>query len=59
MYSVLISLILTLPALFGSLYLLLWQTYVLRVEVILNAIQLAFIGFETLFGIIAMVTFAR
>ena len=57
--AVVLSLVITVPAVFGNLYLLIWQTYVLRVEVILNAIQLAFMGLEILFGIISCITFAR
>merc|ERR1711976_617697 len=57
--AVVVSLLLALPSLFGTLYLLLWQTYVLRSEVILVSIQLTFIGLELIFSIISMVTFAR
>ncbi|XP_041354806.1 transmembrane protein 216-like [Gigantopelta aegis] len=56
--SVISCLLFTLPALFGTLFILLWQTYVLRIEVILAAIQLAFIGLELIFSIIACITFA-
>ena len=57
--AVVLSLVITVPAVFGNIYLLIWQTYVLRVEVILNAIQLSFMGLELLFGIISCITFAR
>ncbi|KAL8595347.1 hypothetical protein ACOMHN_020100 [Nucella lapillus] len=57
--GVVISVLLSIPALFGALFLLLWQTYVLRVEVILSGIQIAFIGLELIFGIISIITFAR
>ena len=57
--SVVMSLVMTLPSLFGCIYLLVWQTYVLRVEVIINALQLGFIAFEVLLAIIACITFAR
>ena len=57
--SVVSSLIITVPSMFGCIYLLVWQTYVLRVEVILNALQLGFIAFEVLLAIIACITFAR
>ncbi|XP_048766778.1 transmembrane protein 216-like [Ostrea edulis] len=57
--GVVISILLSIPAILGTLYLILWQTYVLRVDVILAAIQAAFIGLELIFGIICMITFAR
>lgn len=57
--SVVVSLLLTLPSIFGCLYLIIWQTYVLRLEVIINSVQLAFIALEVLFGIISFITFAR
>ena len=57
--GVVISVVLSIPALFGALFLLLWQTYVLRVEVILSGIQIAFIGLQLIFGIISIITFAR
>lgn len=57
--GVVISVLLSVPALFGALFLLLWQTYVLRVEVILAGIQIGFIGLQFIFGIISIITFAR
>ncbi|KAK3098595.1 hypothetical protein FSP39_021085 [Pinctada imbricata] len=57
--GVFVSLLLSIPACLGAVFLLLWQTYVLRVDVILAAIQLAFIGFELIFGLISIITFAR
>ncbi|XP_013400374.1 transmembrane protein 216 isoform X2 [Lingula anatina] len=59
MLTVVLCIVLSLPTLAGILYILLWQTYVLRVEVILSAIELVFIALELLFGIISVVTFAR
>ncbi|GFR59253.1 transmembrane protein 216 [Elysia marginata] len=57
--GVLICVILSVASVFGVLFVLLWQTYVLRVEVILAAIQLFFIGMEIIFGIISIITFAK
>ncbi|XP_072045648.1 transmembrane protein 216-like [Amphiura filiformis] len=54
-----VSLALTLATLIGALYLILWQTYVLRAELILSVILLAFLALETVFSIITIVTFAR
>uniref|UniRef100_A0A0B7A0W5 Transmembrane protein 216 n=1 Tax=Arion vulgaris TaxID=1028688 RepID=A0A0B7A0W5_9EUPU len=57
--GVLVCLILSVPTVFGVLFYLLWQTYVLRVEIILTAIQLVFIGMELIFSIISIITFAK
>lgn len=57
--GVLVCVILSVASVFGVLFILLWQTYVLRVEVILAAIQLFFIGMEIIFGIISIITFAK
>jgi len=57
--SVTVSLFLSLAAGVGFLYLLLWQTYVLKIEVILVVVQLVFVVLEVLFAIVAMITFAR
>ncbi|XP_041453140.1 transmembrane protein 216-like isoform X1 [Lytechinus pictus] len=54
-----VSLALSVATLFGALYLILWQTYVLRAELILNAVLLCFLGLELVFSIIAVITFAR
>lgn len=43
----------------GFLYFLLWQHYVLRVELIINAIQLVFLALEVVMKIIALAVFAR
>ena len=57
--TVVLSLIFTIASFFGFLYLLLWQTYVLRADVILNSIEIGFIGLEIIFGIVCIVVFAR
>ncbi|XP_014664689.1 PREDICTED: transmembrane protein 216-like [Priapulus caudatus] len=54
-----LSLVLSMATLVGFLYLTLWQTYVLRLEVILTGIGLAFIGLELIFGLISIISFAR
>jgi len=54
-----VSMLLSVPSIMGALYLLLWQTYVLRVDLILSAIQLVFIGFELIIGIVSIINFAR
>ncbi len=50
---------LSIASVFGAIYMLIWQTYVLRLEAVLAAMQIAFIGLEVVFGIISLVTFAR
>uniref|UniRef100_A0A0A9WUQ7 Transmembrane protein 216 n=1 Tax=Lygus hesperus TaxID=30085 RepID=A0A0A9WUQ7_LYGHE len=50
----LVSLLLTAPSLLGVLYFRLWQTYILRLEVILVYIELIF---ETLFFIFGLLHF--
>lgn len=54
--SVLLSVIFSAPSVLALLYLLLWQTYVLRLEVILIAVALVFQGFELVFAFLAIVT---
>uniref|UniRef100_H3AHC7 Transmembrane protein 216 n=1 Tax=Latimeria chalumnae TaxID=7897 RepID=H3AHC7_LATCH len=53
-----ISLGLTIPAAMMAVYYLLLQTYVLRVEVILNAILLVFYALEFILDIVALTAFA-
>ncbi|XP_078000552.1 transmembrane protein 216-like [Glandiceps talaboti] len=57
--SLLLSVVLSIAMIFCHIYLLIWQTYVLRAEIILNSIQLTFLGLELIFSIIAIITFAR
>ncbi|ESO85753.1 hypothetical protein LOTGIDRAFT_204590 [Lottia gigantea] len=57
--GVIISVLLSIPAILGAIFILLWQTYVLRLDVILAAIQLAFIALELVFGVISIISFAR
>ncbi|XP_075248163.1 transmembrane protein 216-like [Convolutriloba macropyga] len=56
---VLISILLGVASIICMLYFILWQTYVLRFEVIICSLQLGFIGFEIIFSIIAFIAFAR
>ncbi len=57
--AVVLCIFLSIPSVFGAVYMLIWQTYVLRLEAILAAIQIAFIGLEFVFGLISCITFAR
>lgn len=57
--SLVLSIIFTAPSVLAMLYLLLWQTYVLRLEVILISIGLAFEGIELLFALLAVVTISK
>ncbi|PSN39924.1 Transmembrane protein 216 [Blattella germanica] len=58
-FSVLMSIALTVPSVFGVLYFLIWQTYVLRLEVVLCAIQLTLQGFELALALLCLVTFYK
>ncbi|KAK8390429.1 hypothetical protein O3P69_010247 [Scylla paramamosain] len=51
-----LSVIFTAPSVLALLYLLLWQTYVLRLEVILVSFALTFEGIELLFALLAIIT---
>uniref|UniRef100_UPI00398EE369 transmembrane protein 80-like isoform X2 n=1 Tax=Pristiophorus japonicus TaxID=55135 RepID=UPI00398EE369 len=56
---VVISLVLTIGSVMLSLYFLLWQTYVLKADVIINAILLVTYGLEGILDVIAVSAFAR
>eukprot|EP01137_Pigoraptor_chileana_P014964 Opistho-2@70269 len=56
---ILASILLAIPVLFTFLFFLLWQTYVLRLEQIVNYIGLAFLGIEFIFCITTVITFVR
>ena len=53
------SLIFTIVSFFGVLYLLIWQTYVLRADIILASIEMAFIGLEIIMSLLCAVLFSR
>ena len=57
--SVVVSLLWIVPVFFVALYFLIWQTYVLYLEVVVIAAEMAFTALELVFGIISCVTFAR
>lgn len=54
-----LSLLLAIPVLFIDLFILLWQTYVLRLEAILVCLALVLLGIEVIFTIATMITFKR
>ncbi|XP_065911596.1 transmembrane protein 216-like [Dysidea avara] len=58
-FYVLLSLVFVIPAMFGYLYHLLWQTYVLRVEVVLVSVSYFGLLAQMIFGITAIWTFHR
>lgn len=58
-YPVMVSLILTIPSSIGVLYFLLWQTYVIRLEVVLCGIQLTLLSLEIIFATVCIVSFYR
>ncbi|XP_043225107.1 transmembrane protein 216-like [Amphibalanus amphitrite] len=55
----LVGALLAAPSALAVCYFLLWQTYVLRLELVLCATQLVFIGVETLLAAGCMVAFSR
>ncbi|XP_023347316.1 transmembrane protein 216 [Eurytemora carolleeae] len=57
--SMIISTVLIIPSVLAVLYFLLWQTYVLRLEVIMCAVQLSIQGFQLILGFICILTFSR
>jgi len=56
---VLVSLALCVPSILGTIYFLIWQSYVLRLEVILCGIQLAMQGLELGFSVLCLSRFYR
>lgn len=56
---VLVSVALTIPSMCGVLYFLLWQTYVLRLEVVLCAIQLTLQGLEVITALLCLAKFYK
>lgn len=54
-----LSLALSIPSIVGCVFLLIWQTYVLRVELILVSVQLSLIGLEFFLGLVAIILFSR
>lgn len=55
----LLSLLLTVPAALSSVYFLLWQTYVLRLDVVLAAVQLGFQALQSLFALSSVLAFGK
>ncbi|XP_067950715.1 transmembrane protein 216-like [Watersipora subatra] len=56
---VILSILLSVPCALGHVFLLIWQTYVLRAELIIIAIELTFIAVEILLGLVAVILFSR
>jgi transmembrane protein 216 len=56
---VLVSIGLTVPSILGVVYFLIWQTYVLRLEVVLCAIQLTLQGLELIFALLCLTYFYK
>uniref|UniRef100_A0A915ID01 Transmembrane protein 216 n=1 Tax=Romanomermis culicivorax TaxID=13658 RepID=A0A915ID01_ROMCU len=59
LWPIVTSLILTLPCSLCSIYFLLWQTYVLKIEVIVVSLNIGLTGLETVFALVAIALFAR
>ncbi|NXD71333.1 TMM80 protein, partial [Eolophus roseicapillus] len=54
-----LSLVMTVGSVFLAVYFLVWQTYVLKIDVILNTILLLFYGMESILKISAIAAFIR
>ena len=57
--AVAVSLALSLPWAAGVAYFAFWQAYVLRVESVLGAVELAFAAAQTVLGLVAVVSFNK
>lgn len=57
--SVVACLLLTIPCTLSAVYILLWQTYVLRIEIILSSIQFVFHGLEIIYCIVLAIGFTK
>ncbi|GFR00880.1 uncharacterized protein TNCT_457341 [Trichonephila clavata] len=57
--SVVLSLLLTVPVACGICYFLWFQTYVLKIDIIMSSIALVFIAFQTLFAVFTLFTFEK
>lgn len=56
---ILIGIVLTIPSSLATLYFLLWQSYVLRLEVILCSIQLVLLASEMIIAIMCLIAIYR
>ena len=54
-----IAIVMVIPSAILTFYVLFWQSYVLRVDVVLAAIMFALQGFELLLAIITLCIFSR
>ncbi|CAL4084168.1 unnamed protein product, partial [Meganyctiphanes norvegica] len=54
-----LAIIFTVPSVLTLLYLLLWQTYVLRIEMILVSIELGFHSLELVFAILTIIRLSK
>ena len=52
-----ISLAMFVPAVLGVLYIMIWQTYILRIEVVLSCVQLSMQGLQLIFAVICTISF--
>ena len=54
-----VALLFAVPVFLTSLYFMIWQTYILRLEFILAIIHVVFISLEIIFSVVSIITFAR
>ncbi|GAB1605398.1 transmembrane protein 216 [Argonauta hians] len=59
MFGVALSIFLSVPSLCIVLYITLWQSYVLQLEVVISSIEITFLTGEFIFGLLFLITFAR
>jgi len=57
--SIIVSLALLIPSVLSVVYILAFQSYVLRLETILCCVQLAIQGLQLVFGLVCAATFSR
>ena len=54
-----VALLFAIPAFLISIYFMIWQTYILRLEFILAIIHVVFVSLELIFSVVALISFAR
>ena len=57
--ALMVGLLFAVPTFLTSIYFMIWQTYVLRLEFILAIIHVVFVSLELIFSIVALIAFTR
>lgn len=58
-FSIILSLLLTVPVTSGVLYFFWWQTYVLMLDFIISIVLFVFLGMQSLFAAFTLISFGR